>query len=200
MRPTKSDISITLPEVFNETAEDQKFLVRVKRRAANDFKWTHKRSLQDVVFVSYWLYIFDRVEEALEISQFLAQAQFDGNLDRWIWIQSSLILKSRILKTQGLVQEANDCLDRVRSIGDNAYRFDGYVLRLHERDVNNALDLATRVSVHLGKLEETTGRLMTVMELFFLIELETTSNLSVPLLEEKLADNLKRLKSLAENS
>lgn len=198
MRPARSDISITLPEVFNETAEDPKFLVRLKRRAAKDFKWTHRKSLQDVMLVAYWYYTLDRVEEALEVSGFLAQAQFDGNLDRWIWIQSSLILQSRILKTQGLLQEANDCINRVRSVGDDTYRLDGRVLRLRERDVTDALDLATRGLDRLSKLSEVAGRMMTVMEVFFLIEMDSSPTLPMELLEDKLADNLKRLKSLAE--
>lgn len=198
MRPARSDISITLPEVFNETAEDPKFLVRLKRRAAKDFKWTHRKSLQDVMLVAYWYYTLDRVEEALEVSGFLAQAQFDGNLDRWIWIQSSLVLQSRILKTQGLLQEANDCINRVRSVGDDTYRLDGRVLRLRERDVTDALDLATRGLDRLSKLSEVAGRMMTVMEVFFLIEMDSSPTLPMELLEDKLADNLKRLKSLAE--
>lgn len=150
------------------------------------------------MFTAYWLYTFDRVEEALEVSRFLGQAQFDGNLDRWLWIQSSLVLQSRILKTQGLGQEVNDCLNRVRSVGDNTYRFDGMVLGLHERDVNDALDLATRVSDRLGKSSEIVGRMMAVMELCFLIEMDSSPALPRATLEEKLAANLERLKSLAE--
>ena len=187
-----------LTEVFGENSKDSKFLVRIKQRAEKNFNWTRKRSLQDAMFLAYWFYTFERVDEALEVSRFLAQAQFDGNLDRWIWIQSGLVLQSRILKARGLMREADECLIRVRSVGDNAYRFDGIVLRLHERDVNNALDLATRVSSRLGKLEEINGRLMAVMELFFLIELDSSPTLSVKLLEDKLDDNLKHLKSLAD--
>lgn len=198
MGSAKSDTNVILPAVFDESVGDPKFLVRLKQRAAKNFKWTHRKSLRDVMLVAYWHYTLDRIEEALEVSRFLAQAQFDGNLDRWIWIQSSLILQSRILKTQGLLQEANDCLNRVRSVGDNTYRFDGRVLRLRERDVNDALDLATRGLDRLSKLSEVAGRMMTVMEVFFLIEMDSSPTLPVELLEDKLTDNLKHLKSLAE--
>ncbi len=198
MGSAKSDTNVILPAVFDKSIGDPKFLVRLKQRTAKNFKWTHRKSLQDVMLVAYWCYAFDRVKEALEVSQFLAQAQFDGALDRWIWIQSSLILQSRILKTHGLLQKANDCLNRVRSVGDDTYRFNGMVLRLYERDVNDALDLATRGSARLGKLCEVAGRMMTVMELFFLVEMDSSPTLPGELLEDKLDDHLKRLKSLAE--
>ncbi len=191
-------MSVVLPTVFEEIAQDSKFLLRVKRRAAKNFKWTRAICLENVLFMAYWLYIFNRIEEALAVSRFLSQAQFDGNFDHWLWIQSSLILQSRILKTQGLGQEANDCLNRVRSVGDNTYRFDGMVLRLHERDVNDALDLATRVSDRLGKSSEIVGRIMAVMELFFLIEINSSPSLPVAVLEEKLVTHLECLKQLAE--
>lgn len=187
-------ISVVLPKVFEEAAADSKFLARVKRRAAKNFKWTHILCLEKVVLLAYWLYTFDRVEDALDVCRFLAQAQFDGDLRHWWYIQSALILQSRILKAKGLTQEADNCLDRVRSIGDDAYRLDGLALHRYERNVDHALEDATKFS----KPNEIAWRMFVVIELSFLLEMNSSPALLVTELEEKLSANLERLKLLAE--
>lgn len=190
-------MSVVLPKVFEETAEDSKFLIRVKRRAAKEFKWTRRICLENVLFLAHWLCIFERTEEALEVCRFLAQSQFNGKLDHWWYIQGALVLQSRILKAQELQQEADDCLNRVRSVGDDTYRFDGMVLRRYEQDVNNALDLSSRGLAHLGRLSEICGRMMIVIETSFLLEMNSSPALSMTVLEEELAANLRHLRTLA---
>ena len=187
-------MSVVLPKVFEETAEDSKFLVRVKRRAAKNFKWTRAICLENVLLLAYWLYTFDRVEDALEVCQFLAQAQFDGDLRHWWYIQSALILQSHILKAKGLTQEAGDCLDRARSLGDDTYRFDGQILQRYERNVDHALEDATKFS----KPNEIAWRMFVVIELSFLIEMNPSLTLPMAVLKEKLAANLECLKLLTE--
>lgn len=150
-----------------------------------------------MLFLAHWLCILERIEEALEVCRCLAQAQFNGKLDHWWCIQGALILKSRILKAQELQREANDCLDRVRSAGDDTYRFGGKVLCLYERDVNDALDLSSRGLAHFGRLNEIRGRMMIVVETSFLLEMNSSSALSMTVLEEELAANLRHLRTLA---
>lgn len=187
-------MSVSLPDVFGESARDSKFLLRVKRRAANNFKWTHAISLEKVIHFACWLYIYDRTEDALQVCRFLAQAQFSGNLKPWFWIQSALILQSRILKAEGSTQESDDCLNRVRSVGNDDYRLGGAILQRYERRVDDALADTTGFS----KPNEIVSRIMVLVELFFLIEMDASPTLPSAMLEDKVAANVSRLRFLTE--
>lgn len=166
--------------------------MRVKQRATKNFKWTHVKSLENMSLLAYWLYISDETKDALAVCQFLTQAQYDGNQHHWFWIQSTLILQSHILKKEMSVQKSDECLNRVRSVGDNTYRLGGLMLNRYERNVNDALNDATNFS----KLNEMNWRMMVVLELLFLIEMNVLSEM--PTLVEKLTFNICRLRSLAE--
>ena len=168
-------------------------MARIKRRAAKDFRWTRAVCLQSVMFLAYWLHVFGRNDEALEVCRFLAQAEFTGNYHLWGSVEWALALQARLLRHQGLPDEAAKCVDRIRSTGFLETRLDGGILQKYERDVQAALDDATSTS----KPREQGWRILSLAETCILIELGGSSILPVTALEERHFANVQRLREMA---
>lgn len=195
--------AVKLPIVFNSEGEPSKFLARLKRRASKCFRWTHRRSLEESMLLAYWLYVFGEDANALEVCQFLTQAQLTVERRHWPYIEGSLSLLSRLLRSQGQNDEAAECIEPIRTIINETFspgvpeaRLAGAFLRRDEGSLEGALTDATG----MGRLMERSARESMLVELCTLIELGGSLTLPVSVLEEKFEENLCRLKELAASS
>ncbi len=188
---------VDLPDVFRDELEPVKVLARAKRRAAKDFKWTRRYSLEDAKILAYWLYIFERYSEAMEVCQFLGQAPFTGDTRLWANIEASLALQSRLLRSQGQQAEVEVCVERIRTVIEQTYspgvpesRMNGTFLRRYETNA----DLTHRDK---RKSSEKSWRLQAVVEAYTLIELGGSDALPADVLEEHVREHITRLKAIA---
>jgi hypothetical protein len=185
-------MEVDFPSAFDAEGEPSKFLARMKRRVAKDFRWTRLVCLQSVMLLAYWLHVFGRNDEALEVCRFLAQAEFTGNCCLWDSIEAALALQSRLLRHQGSQEEADECVDRIRSTSFLETRLDGVILQTLERNVQAAIDDATRTS----QPRERDWRLLSLTETCILIELGGSSALPASALEERYFANVRRLREM----
>ena len=83
-----------LPVAFDATIESVKFLARAKQRAAKSFSFTKSSALQYAADLAFWLYLFGREDEALEVCEFL------GDPERRHFLASQL--QARAVENYGL--------------------------------------------------------------------------------------------------
>src|SRR5689334_3242656 len=110
MAPMKEPVS--LPNAFDAEKEGVKFLSRIKSRASREFRWTRWHSLENASRLAYWLYVFGRTDQALEVCRFVSQYQFAHDYNFWSWVEYTLALQSRLLREEGNKQEASECIKR----------------------------------------------------------------------------------------
>ena len=187
-------MSVELPSVFSPEEEPVKFLATLKRRTSKNFRWTSLWSLQDAVALAYCLYVAGREDQALEVCRFLSPAPLPDKVNSrlWGWVQNSLALQSRLAHQRGLDAEAAKCRERMRTVSLFEYRLTGKVLPVYEKDLQSALDDATRFSLPM----ERSARLNALIELCVMIELGVSPDLTVPSPEEKLDENKARLQEM----
>ena len=92
---------VTLPAAFDVRKESNVFLNRVKKRAATKFAFTKSTSMTSASDLAFWLFVFLRNVEALEICRFLGTYEFTGRFDLWSCVEYSLALESRLLRGGG---------------------------------------------------------------------------------------------------
>lgn len=186
-----------MPPVFQGELEEIKPIARAKRKAAKDFKWTRRYSLEDTMLLAYWLYIFDRKSEAMEICRFLAQAQFTGDVLLWVYVEGSLALQARLLRHMNHQDEAKVCIKRIETVMIEAYepgtlefRLQGNVLESYETNAN----LTQR---DMRKPDERIWHLQALIECCTLIELGGSAALPIDVLEEHVREHKARLREIA---
>ena len=182
---------MTLPPVFDSDGEPVKFMARVKNRAAKNFRWTSMRPLENAMYLAYWSYVFDRNEDALQVCEFLSLFQFSGNYNLWTWIEHSLALEARLLRSSNKHQEAADCVARIRAAGFVETRLDGSLLTGKDRNINDAV-------ADGNKTRERDWRVLLMIELCVLIELGGSQQLPIGQLEYRLQENLVQLQRLVD--
>lgn len=197
----KNQMSVELPPVFHTEGEPYKFIATLKRRASKNFRWTSLGSLEDAVCLAYCLYVAGREDEALEACRFLGQmpslSKLKNNLsigaksNLWAWIQNVLALQARLSGRRGIDAEAAECRERMRSVSLFEYRLTGKVLRGYEANVQYALN----DGVYMVDRERC-WRLNVLIELVVMIELGVSPGLTIPSLEEKLDETIKRLQEM----
>ena len=178
-----------LPAVFNSQGEPVKFMARMKDRAAKNFRWTAKRPLEDAMYLAYWSYVFGRNDDALQVCEFLSQFQFSGDYNLWTWIEASLALEARLLRTFGRQQKAAECVARIRATGFVEARLDGVLLSGKERNIGYAVSDG-------DKIRERNWRAIMMTELCVVIELGGSQELPVQRLEVMFQENVLRLQEL----
>ena len=180
---------MNFPNSFIETKNDASFLIRAKKKAIKNFSWKSSVSLQNVSSLAYWLYVFDRENEALEICDFLSKFQFAGDFNLWTWIEHSLALQSRLYRNKGKLNESQNCINRILSAGFVKTRLDG----LFVEDRENNIKYSTEEN-DVRAIRELTFLLM--IELCILIELGGLLKLQVNVLEKKFSATVHKLRKI----
>ncbi len=185
---------MNLPAAFDAQRESVKFLVRAKQRAAKNFSFTKSSSLQNAADLAFWLYLFGREDEALEVCEFLGECDFTGRYDLWGWIEESLALQSRILRHWKKKTQAEKCLDRIREVGFESMRLKGGLL-VGEDGTAGFLD---QIQYCLDESDATgvrAWRLGAIKELCWMIELGGSKKWSVQKAEKELQSQFAELRS-----
>lgn len=178
---------MSLPEVYDPQGEPIKFMASVKERAAKNFRWTVSRSLENSMYLAYYSFVFGRHGDALEVCEFLSQFQFAGDFQLWGWIEKTVVLQSRLLRSLDRLQEATECVTRIRAAGFVGTRLSGSLL-----DTRN-LEIAI---LDGNKTAERDWRAIRLTELCTVIELGGSEELPIPTLEIMFQENLLRLQEL----
>ena len=185
---------MNLPDAFDAQAESVGFLVRAKQRATQSFSFTKSSAMQNASDLAYWLGVFGRDDEALDVCEFLGEAEFTGRFDLWGAVEESLALQSRILRHRRKKGQAAKCLERIREVGFAPMRLKGGLL-IGEDGTAGFLD-QVQCSLEAGSQ---TGarewRLMAIKELCWMIELGGSKKWSVQKAEEELQSQLAELRS-----
>ena len=183
------NMPMLLPPAFNSQDEPVKFMGRIKARAAKDFRWTTKRSLEDAMYLAYWSYVFGRNDDALQVCEFLSQLQFSGDYNLWTWIELSLALEARLLRISNKQQESAECVARIWDAGFVQERLEGLLLNGKERKIAYAVS-------DCDKVRERDWRAIMMLELCIIRELGGSEQLPVYRLEDSFQENLSRLQEL----
>ena len=179
----------SLPAAFDADRETDKFLAAVKKRAATKFSWKKQASLENAMRLAHWLYVFGKVEEALEVCRFLGKYQFTGNFNFWGWVEHTLALQARIGRQRGEHDEAAESMRRVRAAGVVESRLKGSLLV-------DKLDRVKRAAAAEDKTGERDWSLTALLELCVLIELGGSDTWPVATLEREFQQRVARLRTL----
>ena len=180
---------VSLPPTLLSAEDSGSFLSRVKARAAKRFRWTSAAALRDVTEAAYWLHVFRRDAEALEVCEFQGHYEFAGNYFLWTQVEFALALQARLLRKRRKRTRATVCVRRLRDAGFVEDRLKGSML-----DRNSALKLALKQGDAMAEREARLGRLE---ELCFIIELGGSKALPAAEAEADYSQNLARLRELA---
>ncbi len=181
--------SLPFPKGFAANISESKFLNRIKKKAVKNFSWSSAKSLENASNLSYWLLVFDKENESLEVCEFLSKFQFNSNFNLWSWIEHSLALQSRIYRKRKKLNKASHCIDRIISAGFVKERLDGLFVEDREKQIKIAIldndKWATREWIFL-----------LLIEICILSELGGSSKLPIEILEMKFTENLQKLRKM----
>ena len=181
-----------MPKAFDHEAEGDKFLARVKKKAANKFSFTRQAPLQSATELAYWLHVYYRDAEAEEVCRFLGQAEFTGNFNLWSPVEGALTLLSRLLRREGREDEAQECLERIKAAGYQSSRLEGFLLE-RQNGYRSGIEEAVKTG---DKTAERAYRIFALKELCFVMELGGSDKLSVAAAEQEFQANLAALRAL----
>ena len=85
--------------VFSIENECNAFFLKKKQSILKCFSFTREREVEKVYLLAYWLHVFGRNEEAVNICDFLLQKEYDGNNSIWYHIEHAIGLKFVIEKS-----------------------------------------------------------------------------------------------------
>ena len=183
----------TLPDAFDPDREKDKFLAASKQRASTKFSRKKAASLENSMHLAYWLFVFGKEDETLEVCRFLGTYEFAGNFNLWSWIEHTLALQSRIVRQRGQHDESAECLKRIRAAGFVESRLTGSLL-------NNKLDRIKSLAAEKDKTGERDWSMLALLELCVLIELGGSKTLPIATLEQEFQQIVARLRTILKVS
>ncbi len=183
---------IELPRVFDVENDTNEFLVRMKRRAAKNFKWSREPSLRAAADLAYWLHLFHRDDDALELCEFLSAFEFADNFRHWSWVENALALGARLHRQRGNTQAAVACVDRIRQTRFVEDRLSGALL---DENYGRLLDHALREGT---PADERNSRLIYIAEVCVMNELGGSETYPPSVLEALYKENAARLRELVD--
>jgi hypothetical protein len=185
---------VTLPPAFDADQEAHPFLVRVKKKAAKDFRWSKAGCLENALRLAWWLFIFGKEEEALEVCRFLGQSEFKGNFNLWTWVELGLALQARLTRQRGLADEAERCRERIAAAGFAKGRLEGNLLD----GAGGRRDCVRQAAASGDETRERDWSAMALMELCFVIEMVGSNACPVAHLEQEFEQICARLRTLLD--
>jgi hypothetical protein len=181
--------AVSLPPVFDSNKEADKFLAGIKKRASTKFSWKKQASLESAMRLAYWLFVFGKEGEALEVCRFMGTYEFSGNFNLWSWVEFTLALQSRIVRQRGQDDESAQCLRRIRSAGFVEARLAGSLLDDRFVQIDKAV-------VAKDKTGEREWSLTALLELCVLTELGGSDTRPAAALEQDFQRIAARLRAI----
>jgi hypothetical protein len=177
------------PAAFDDESGADKYLAAAKKRAATKFSWRKQAALDNAMRLAYWLYVFGREDEALEVCRFLGTFELAGNFNLWSSIEFALALNARLSRLAGRRDEAAECVRRIRAAGFVASRLQGGLL-------DDKLERIARAAGERDRTGERDWSLNALLELCALIELGGSEARPVAELERDFQRIVTRLREL----
>jgi hypothetical protein len=176
------------PKAFDPGREKDKFLAGLKKKIPKNFDFNSMECLENAMILAYWLYVFKKDGEAMEICGFLEQMKFSGKYDLWSFLENTLALHSRILQEKGSPEESKKCINRINAAGFVKERLDG--TQRYNQDIQNAARDG-------NKTEEKKFRLLDLTELCFMKELGGSKFFPAEKLEQLIQNSITNLRKLS---
>lgn len=178
-----------VPSAFDYASEANKFLARVKKKAATKFAFTRQSSLVAACDLAFWLYVHRRDEEAAKVCRFVAQTEFTGNFNLWSWVEIVLSLNVRLVSSSA---EKRALVNRIKEAGFEESRLAGSLL-----SGKDGYRACIEQSVKDGETTfERDWRMVALKELSFIIALGGSKKLPVSKAEAEFQTHLRALQVL----
>jgi hypothetical protein len=178
----------SLPDAFDPNGETDTFLERLKKNASTKFSWKQK-SLEAAKQLAYWLYVFGKEDDTLEVCRFLGTYQFAGNFSLWSWVERTLALQARIARQRDQHDELAECVRRITAAGFVSSRLHGSLLEGHLEGIQRAVAAGDKTS-------QRNWSLVALGELCMLIELGGSDTWPTARLEQEFATILAQVRAL----
>jgi hypothetical protein len=186
---------VKLPPEFDPRKECDKFLRGVKKRASTKFSYAKATSLRTGAVLAYWLYVFGRPREALEVCRFLGLYDLEALAYRWDALEPSLTIQSRILREIGKRSAAAACMKRVRDAGPHPSRVTGEMV--FKNKGNSAyLQQVEYCIAENRKSGERGWRRCALVELCFIIEMGGSKKCPVVKAEKEFQNQMEALRKM----
>lgn len=92
------NVHLKYSTAFSVENECNSFFLRKKQSIIKYFSFTKEREVEKVYLLAYWLHVFGRSEEAVNVCNFLLQKEYDGDNSIWYHIEHAIGLKFVIQK------------------------------------------------------------------------------------------------------
>lgn len=110
---SKRNATIPMPDALLPRDDDGKAMAAAKHKLAGGFR-RNGTLLDAAAVVAFWTWLAGRDDDALAITRFIGETEFDGNFNVWSPVERALTLEARILRLRGDTQGASASLARVR--------------------------------------------------------------------------------------
>jgi hypothetical protein len=183
---------VSLPQAFEAQRETIPFLARAKNRASKDFSWKRWRSLEEACDLAYWLHVFQKDSEALQVCRFVGQYEFRGDFNFWSPVELALALASELASAEGKREEAEECAKRMLKAGVVRERLEGNLLD----GPKGHLDLIQTATQEGDKKSEQEWRLRALQEICFIMALGGSAKYALEKLRRLYEEDLAQLRKL----
>jgi hypothetical protein len=164
-------------------------------------EYTDEEFLENLNDLMYWLYILDKKMFCINLQPIYNEIGVTSNKNIWTWVESSLILLCRIYKELNKYNEAENCLNKVKSafnIGSElavkvnnktrSRRLSGE--GLYYKDIEEAKQSSDNT-------REVAYRIIQLKRLCYIKELGGSNEFPEPKAEAEIQENLNALKKLS---
>ena len=140
--------------------------------------------------LAYWLFVFGKEDQSLEVCRFLGKYEFAGNFNLWSWVEFTLALQSHLVRQRDQGDESDKCLTRIRAAGSVESRLRGSLL-------GDKLERIKRAAAENDKTGERDWSQNALLELCVLIELGGSKTWPISALEREFQQIVSRLRRLS---
>jgi len=192
-----------MDDCFRLVAENQNIdpqLREISKNLAGSFDMKDPASLEDAVQLATLLHVLRFDELSTGIVEKVGSADFDGNFDRWTWIELALVLGIRLKRLLGDVSSAENLKVKVLAVLDCG---DETQVKLKHKVFNRFMrgsllsrDKAVKAQEDGYFDSEVLRRLSYFRELAKISELGGSSEYPVERAEREISENIDRLNEI----
>jgi hypothetical protein len=157
--------------------------------------------LESLMWSSYFAYVLSNKALAKKVLNTINQCNFDGNYDKWSWVEGGLSLLSRIYKEENDLESSK--LIVVKMFETLDYGDDEFKNKLKRKTFQRRANgqLLSKEKIENAKLSknielELLNSLVYLKELVFIKEIEESEKFSIEELETLIVETIKRIKEL----
>jgi hypothetical protein len=103
-------------EIFEKIASDlsqKKNVITLSKGLLKNFSLNSKNDLESLKNLAFWLYIYNKKEDSIEICSIVKDYEFNNNFDLWTWIEYITALYSRLLREFNDIESSKIYSDKI---------------------------------------------------------------------------------------